>query len=73
MDKLFKPFGYIDDGQQLNTKGIGLGLNISQQIVNMLGGRIILSSVYGSGTIFKFAVNISQSMNVKMNNIVNKI
>ena len=29
LNKLFKSFGYIDDGKQLNTKGIGLGLNIS--------------------------------------------
>ena len=30
MNKLFKSFGYIDDGKKLNTKGIGLGLNISK-------------------------------------------
>ena len=29
MGKLFKSFGYIDDGKNLNEKGIGLGLNIS--------------------------------------------
>ena len=29
MGKLFKAFGYIDDGKQLNIHGIGLGLNIS--------------------------------------------
>ena len=29
MDSLFKSFGYIDDGKNLNEKGIGLGLNIS--------------------------------------------
>ena len=29
LDKLFKSFGYIDDGLMLNNKGIGLGLNIS--------------------------------------------
>ena len=45
----------------MNTKGIGLGLNISKKIVEMLGGKITVSSVYGKGTEFKFAVNISQT------------
>ena len=40
MSKLFKSFGYIDDGKNLNSKGIGLGLNISKQIVTVLGGKI---------------------------------
>ena len=32
MEKLFKLFGFIDTTKELNTKGIGLGLNISKQI-----------------------------------------
>ena len=54
--KLFKSFGYIDDGQQLNTKGIGLGLNISKQIVSILGGKIAVKSKIGEGSEFKFAI-----------------
>ena len=54
--KLFKSFGYIDDGQQLNTKGIGLGLNISNQIVTILGGKIEVKSIFGEGSEFKFAI-----------------
>ena len=56
---MFKPFGYIDDGKQLNSQGIGLGLNISKQIVEMLGGKIAFTSKYGVGTEFKFAIEIS--------------
>ena len=33
-NKLFKLFGFIDSSKELNTKGIGLGLHISKQIVN---------------------------------------
>jgi signal transduction histidine kinase len=33
-DKLFKLFGFVNDHKQMNTKGIGLGLMIAQQIVN---------------------------------------
>lgn len=32
-DKLFKLFGFVQDSKQLNTKGIGLGLVIADQIV----------------------------------------
>ena len=30
--KLFKLFGFLDSSQELNTKGIGLGLHISKMI-----------------------------------------
>ena len=56
LGKLFKSFGYIDDGLNLNTKGIGLGLNITKQIVNILGGKIAVNSIYGKGTEFQFAI-----------------
>ena len=61
MGKLFKTFGYIDDGKKLNSKGIGLGLNISKQIVTILGGKISVLSVYGKGSEFKFAIAINQT------------
>ena len=32
--KLFKLFGYVEDASGLNTHGIGLGLVISQKIIN---------------------------------------
>ena len=65
MSKLFKSFGYIDDGNNLNEKGIGLGLNISQKIVKALGGRIAVKSVFGEGTEFKFAIKIKQGDNMQ--------
>ena len=33
-EKLFKMFGYIEDSNQMNVHGIGLGLNISKNIVD---------------------------------------
>ena len=32
-ERLFKLFGFLDATKELNTKGIGLGLHISKQIV----------------------------------------
>ena len=51
---LFKLFGFIDSTKELNTKGIGLGLHISQLITNQFGGRIVCESEFQKGTTFKF-------------------
>ena len=40
LTSLFQQFGTIDNFGELNNKGIGLGLVISQKIVNTLGGKI---------------------------------
>lgn len=37
-EKLFKLFGFVESTQGMNTHGIGLGLVISQNIVNVFGG-----------------------------------
>ena len=39
-DKLFKMFGYIEDENQQNIHGIGLGLNLSKRIIEQFGGKI---------------------------------
>ena len=53
---MFKLFGCItDEKNQINTKGIGLGLVISQMIVENFGGAIEFESTYGVGSTFKFS------------------
>ena len=41
-DKLFKLFGFLDASKELNAKGVGLGLHISQRISEQFGGKIVL-------------------------------
>ena len=53
-DKLFKLFGFIQGTQQMNTKGIGLGLVISDQIVSQFNGDITFQSKVGEGSNFTF-------------------
>lgn len=63
LNHLFKAFQQTQTG--LNThEGTGLGLTISQQYAQMLGGRITVSSQLGSGSLFSFyisAVSVSST------------
>lgn len=48
-------FGFLKNTQQMNTKGIGLGLYFSNKIVQEFGGQIIVKSEYKKGTRFTFS------------------
>jgi signal transduction histidine kinase/CheY-like chemotaxis protein len=49
--RLFKPFIQLaESGEQ---KGTGLGLTITKQFVDMMGGEIILESTLGRGSLFR--------------------
>ena len=52
--KLFKLFGFVKDSKQMNTKGIGLGLMISELIVKQFNGWIEFQSEKNEGSTFTF-------------------
>lgn len=60
--KLFKMFGFLNKDEEVNTKGIGLGLNICKKITNMFDGDIICRSQEGIGTNFVFIVALGNQM-----------
>jgi len=64
--KLFRLFGFVQDEQQLNTSGIGLGLMISKKIAEQFGGGIELKSKFGEGSTFTFRVNLEEPDHVGM-------
>lgn len=49
-DKVFKAFTRLADAQ--GTEGVGLGLSITKELVEMLGGKIKLESCKGKGSCF---------------------
>lgn len=58
MDSLFKPFAQTESGRKAQ-EGTGLGLPISKQFVQLMGGKMMVTSSVGRGSIFKFDVKVS--------------
>lgn len=56
LGKLFKSFSQIDGSYTRKHGGTGLGLIISKQLVEMMGGRIWVDSVEGTGSTFTFCL-----------------
>ncbi|MEO6861406.1 MAG: PAS domain S-box protein [Microcoleus sp.] len=58
MDKLFQPFAQTESGRKAQ-EGTGLGLPISKQFVQLMGGKMTVTSRVGNGSIFRFDVKVS--------------
>ncbi len=56
MDKLFSSFQRLDETKNRKIEGTGLGLNITKQLVKLMGGGISVESEYGKGSTFTIKV-----------------
>ncbi|WP_155834318.1 hybrid sensor histidine kinase/response regulator [Butyrivibrio sp. VCD2006] len=56
MDKLFAPFERIEESRNRTIEGTGLGMNIVKQLLALMDSRLLVSSEYGKGSDFSFAV-----------------
>lgn len=54
MSKLFLAFERFDEAKNRNIEGTGLGMNISAQLLKLMGADLKVESVYGKGSTFRF-------------------
>ena len=58
MGRLFKLFGKLQESEGMNKTGCGIGLYISQQIINRMDSQINVKSTPNEGTVFFFELPI---------------
>lgn len=56
LPKVFSPFHRIEEKRIRTIEGSGLGMSITKQLLEMMGSRLEVESVYGKGSDFYFSV-----------------
>ena len=74
ISNLFNKFERLDEDKNTTIEGTGLGLAITKKLVDMMGGKIVVQSIYGEGSNFTVYVkqeihNTNKFANALMNNI----
>lgn len=57
INKLFTKFERLDIEKNNTIEGIGLGLAITKKLLELMGGQIVVQSVYGKGSKFTIALD----------------
>lgn len=70
IDKLFDKFQRLDLEKNISIEGTGLGLAITKRLVELMNGKIVVQSEYGTGS--KFTVAIDQGV-VDKEKVVEKV
>jgi signal transduction histidine kinase len=62
--RIFEPFTQLDTLPGERKQGTGLGLALSRQLVELLGGKIWVESEYGKGSQFNFTIPLAEKEKV---------
>lgn len=60
LEKVFLPYEQSDSSLTAVGGGLGLGLNISKELVELHGGSISVDSIKGKGTTFSFTLPVAE-------------
>ncbi len=55
-DKLYQTFQRVDEKKNAHIQGTGLGLNITNELLSLMGSKLSLESEYGVGSEFSFII-----------------
>lgn len=70
LNDLFRSFKRVDESDNRNIEGTGLGLTISKQLMEMMGGKITVDSVYHRGSVFTIELK-QRIINVQPIGVIN--
>ena len=56
MDKIFSEFERLDEMRNRSIEGTGLGMSITQKLLQMMGSELKVESMYGLGSRFSFTL-----------------
>ena len=60
---MFNKFQRLDEDKNGTIEGTGLGLAITKQLIELMGGKVVVQSVYGEGS--KFTIQVTQEIIAK--------
>ena len=61
LQAIFNRFQQVEETESRRHGGVGIGLNISQQLVHAMGGRIGVESEEGKGALFWFELPLQRA------------
>lgn len=60
IEKIFEPFLKVDNFNNNNFEGVGLGLYICKELIQLMGSNLIVESTLGKGSVFRFYLDFDK-------------
>lgn len=64
--EVFEPFKQLDASTTRKRGGTGLGVSISEKLVELMGGRLYMGSIQGEGSTFGFCANFEHGPEIPL-------